>query len=198
MKVIRSGTPALIIGGILLVIGLVLAGVSTFVVTKQVLEGSTIFDETPLEPNLALSATVMDLPAKQQLVLSVAGDPTDVPLQAKITGPNGNVLALYNITNTPFTSTTTTELSGAHKLEIKNVGSGPVTISGALINSPIGQQGGGVGVQDNPSLQSFVAYGFGILLGIALIIAGIVLLIIGAIKYARGRKNTPPPSSPPK
>jgi hypothetical protein len=198
VNVIKSGIPALIIGGILLAIGLVLAGVSTLIVTKQVLEGSTIFDETPLEPNHSMSATVMGLPARQQLVLSLAGDPTDVPLQAKITGPNGDVLALYNITNTPFTSATTTELSGAHKLEIKNVGSRAVTISGALINPPIGQQGGGVGVQDNPSLQSFVAYGIGILVGIALIIAGIVLLIIGAIKYARGRKNTPPASSPPK
>lgn len=198
MKVIKSGTPALVIGGILLVIGLVLAGVSTFIVTKEVLEGSTIFDDTPLEPNLSLSVTVMDLPARQQLVLTLAGDPTDVPLQAKITGPDGKVLALHNITNTPFTSTTTTELSGAHKLEIKNVGSRAVTISGALLNSPIGQQGGGVGVQDNPSLQSFVAYGFGILLGIALIIAGIVLLVIGAIKYARGKKNAPPASSAPK
>ena len=175
-----------------------LAGVSTFSVTKQVLEGSTIFDETPLEPNLSLSATVMGLPAGQQLVLSVAGDPTDVPLQAKITSPDGNVLALYNITNTPFTSTATTEVSGAHRLEIKNIGSRAVTISGALVNSPIGPQGGGVGVQDNPSLQSFVAYGIGILLGIALIIVGIVLLIIGAIKYARGKKSVPPTSNPPK
>lgn len=198
MKVIKSGTPALVIGGILLVIGLVLAGVSTFIVTKEVLEGSTIFDDAALEPNISLKATIMDLPARQQLVLTVAGDPTDVPLQAKITGPDGTVLALHNITNTPFTSTTATELSGAHILEIKNVGSRAVTVSGALLNSPIGQQGGGVGVQDNPSLQSFVAYGFGILLGIALIIAGIVLLVIGAIKYARGKKNTPPASSAPK
>ena len=175
-----------------------LAGVSTFVVTKQVLEGSTIIDETSLEPNLSLSATVIDLPAGQQLLLSLSGNPTDVPLQAKITGPDGNVLALYNITNTPFTSTTTTEVSGNQVLEIKNVGSRAVTITGALVNSPIGPQGGGVGVQDNPSLQSFVAYGIGIMLGIALIIVGIVLLIIGAIKYARGKKGVPPTSSPPK
>lgn len=182
----------------MLVIGIVIAGISTFSATRQVLEGSTIINETPLEPNLSFSATIIGLPAGQQLLLSLAGNPPDVPLQAKITGPNGNVLALYNVTNTPFTSATTTELSGTHMLEIKNVGSRAVTISGGLVNSPIGQQGGGVGVQDNPSLQSLVTYGVGILVGIALIIVGIVLLIIGAIRRARGRKNAPPTSSAPK
>lgn len=176
----------------MLAAGLVMAGVSTFSITKQVLEGSTIIDETALEPNLSIAAEIIDLPTGQQLLLSIVANPPDVPLQAKITGPNGDVLALYNITSTPFTSTTTSELSGNHTLEIKNIGSIPVTVSGGLLHSPIGQEGGGVSVQDNPSLQSLITYGVGILVGIVLIIAGIVILIIGAIKYARGRKSSPP------
>jgi hypothetical protein len=126
-----------------------------------------------------------DLPADQQLLLSISGSPTDVPLQAEITQPDGSKLATYNITETPFSSTATTEAPGDHTLQIKNVGSLPVTISGALLNSPIAQQGGGVIVQDDPSLQSLITYGIGILVGMVLIISGIVLLIIGAVKYFR-------------
>ena len=195
MQVIKPGVLSLVVGGSLLVAGLVIAGVSTFSVTKEVLEGSTIIEETSLEPNLSLAAELIDVPEGRQLVLSLLGNPSDVPLQAKITGPDGNMLALYNITNTPFTSTTTTELAGNHTVEIKNVGSRPVSVSGGILNSPISQQGGGVSVQDNSSVQNLVTYGIGILVGIALIIAGIVLLIIGAVKYARGRKAPPTTSA---
>ena len=191
----KTGVMLLIIGSVLLAAGLVIASISTFSVTRQVLEGSTIIDETSLEPNLSVVAEIIDLSAGQQLLLSLSGNPSDVPLQARITGPGERMLALYNITNTPFTSTTTTELSGNHTLEIKNVGSRTVTITGALLNSPIVQQGDGVSIEDNPSVQNLITYGIGILVGIALIIAGIVLLIIGAIKYVRGRKNALQPSS---
>jgi hypothetical protein len=50
-------------------------------------------------------------------------------------------------------------------------------------------------MQDNPSVQNLVAYGIGILVGAALIVAGIVLLIIGAMKYLRGR-GAPPNATP--
>ena len=136
-----------------------------------------------------------DLPAGQQLFLSLSSDPSDVPIQALITQPNGTALATFDINETPFTSTATTEISGDHTLQVKNVGSRSVTVSGALINSPLAQQGGGVGVQDSASVKSFIAFGVGILVGIILIIAGIVVLIIGAIKYARGRKTAPPNTS---
>jgi hypothetical protein len=149
------------------------------------LEGSTIIDSTSLEPNLSFVVVLKDLPADQQLLLSISGSPNDVPLQAEITQLDGSVLATYNITETPFSSTTATEVSGDHTLQIKNVGSRPVIISGALLNSPIAQQGGGVVVQDDPSLQNLITYGIGILIGIVLIISGIVLLIIGVVKYFR-------------
>jgi hypothetical protein len=128
-------------------------------------------------------------------MLSLLASPSDVPLEARITGPDGNILALYNVTNTPFTSTTMTESPGNYTLEIRNVGSQPVTVSGGLLNSPIAQGGGGISVQDNPSVQSLVTFGIGILLGIALIIAGIVLLIIGAVKYIRGTRSPPTSTS---
>ena len=99
---------------------------------------------------------------------------------------DGNVLALYNITESPFTSTTVTKTTGDHTLEIKNIGTRTVTVNGAVLNSPVSQQGGGVSVQGNPSVQNLVNYGLAILAGVALVIAGIVMLIIGAIKYVRG------------
>ncbi len=191
----KAGTGYLVIGAVLLVVGLVVAGFSTFSVTRQVLQGSIIIDQTTLEPNLSLVAVTKSLPAGHELLLSISGNPSDTPLQAKITEPGGTTLALFNITGTPFTSAATTRVSGDHTLEITNVGSSSVTIEGAMINSPVGQQGGGVNLADDPSAQSFIAYGIGILVGIGLIIAGIILLIIGAIKYARGRKGGQDPKN---
>jgi hypothetical protein len=109
---------------------------------------------------------------------------------ALLTQPDGNRLAAYNITNSPFTSSTATMVNGDHTIEIRNVGTQPVTVKGAIYNSPIAQQGGGVNIQDNPLMQTYIAYGVAILAGVALIIAGIVLLIIGAIKYARSGKTS--------
>ncbi len=142
-----------------------------------------------------MHAEIIDLPAGQQLLLSLSSTPSDVPLEARISGPDGSTLAIYNITGTPFTSAAATSMSGNHTLEIKNVGTRTVTIAGALLNSPVGAQGGGVSVNDDPSVQTFVTYGIGIMVGIVLIVAGIVLLIIGAIKFARGRRGAPQPST---
>lgn len=186
MGIVRSGLVILLIGAALLVSGLVIAGLSIFTVTKEVLKGSTIIDQTTIQPNLSYVAVMKEVPAGQQLVLSLSSDPTDGSLQATIFEQDGKVLALYNITESPFTSTTVTKTSGDHTLEIKNVGDRTTTVSGAVLNSPLAQQGGGVSVQDNPSVQNLVNYGVAILAGIALIIAGIVMLIIGAIKYVRG------------
>lgn len=191
----KAGTGYLAIGAVLLVVGLVIAGIFTFSATQQVLQGSIIIAPTSLEPDLSLVAVTKGLPAGHELLLSISGNPSDTPLQAKITEPGGITLALFNITGTPFTSAATTRVSGDHTLEITNVGSSSVTIEGAMINSPVGQQGGGVNLADDPSAQSFIAYGIGILVGIGLIIAGIVLLIIGAIKYARGRKGGQDPKN---
>lgn len=190
----KPGILLLIIGGVVLAAGLAVASVSVVSVTRQVLEGSTIIDSATLEPGLGLHAEIIDLPAGQQLLLSLSSTPADAPLQATITGPDGGTLALYNITGTPFTSAAATTMSGNHTLEIRNVGSSTVTVAGALLNSPIVQQGGGVSVGDDPSVQSYITYGIGILVGVALTVAGIVLLIIGAVKYARGRRETPSPS----
>jgi len=169
----------------------VVAGFSTFSVTKQVLEGSTIIDTTTLEPNMSFEATMKNLPSGQQLLFSLSSNPSDVPMQAQITQPNGTLLATFEINKTPFSSTATTKISGDHMLSVKNIGSKPVTVNGAILNSPVAQQGGGVGVKDDASLQSFIVFGIGILIGIILIIAGIVILIIGAVKYFRGKRAAP-------
>ena len=197
MNDVKAGVLLLIIGGVLLATGLIVAGLSTFSVTKQILEGSTIIDSTPLEPNLSFAAVMEDLPAGQQLLITVTGNPADVPLQAQILQPNGTVLARYDVKETPFSSTATTETTGDHTIEVKNVGSKPVTVSGAVLNSPVAQQGGGMGVQDNASLQDLIKFGIGILVGIILIIAGVVVLIIGAVKYVRGKKSAHQPSTTP-
>src|SRR5213594_2378460 len=188
----KAGILLLIIGGALLAVGLGVEAVSVYSVTTQVLEGSTIINSTPLDPNLSYGAVAKDLPAGQQLLLSLSSTPSNAPLRVKIAGPDGSTLASYNITRTPFTSTTTTKVAGDHTLEVKNVGSSSITISGGLLTAPVRPQGGGVAVTDNPSsYQSLVAYGIGILVGIVLIIAGIVILIIGGVKYVKGRKSAP-------
>ena len=186
----KSSHVLLIIGGALLVIGLVISGISVFAVTQQVLEGGTIIEPIPLEPGLGISEVLMDVPAGRQLILSIDSQPREVSLTALLTEGDGDPIGMYNITQTPFTSTALTKEQGDHTLEIRNSGSSSVTISGALLNSPVVEEGGGLSVDNDPRLQSFVAYGIGVLVGIVLIIAGIIILIIGAVKQFRSKKIT--------
>lgn len=186
----RSGAIVLIIGGVLLAAGLVIAGFSIFAVTKEVLEDAVLINATSIEPGLSYTAVVEDLPAGRQLLFSIQGEPSDVPLEVRMTVVGGNALAFFNITKTPFTGTIVIEMAGDHTLEIKNVGNRAVQIDGALLNSIVAEQDGGVGVPDDSSLQKLITYGIGVLVGIVIVIAGIVLLIIGAIKFARGKKST--------
>jgi uncharacterized membrane protein YedE/YeeE len=187
---LKRGIRLLIVGGALFAVGLVLAGFSTLGVTNQVLKGSTIINSTTLEPNLSFAATTKYLPAGQQVLLSLSGNPSNIPLQVRIIGPGGVLLTTYDIKETPFTSTVTTKVAGDHTVEVKNIGPRSIVLKGALLNSAVGSQGGSLILKDNPSLQNLIVYGIGILVGIVLVIAGIVLLIIGVIRYLRGRKNT--------
>jgi hypothetical protein len=129
-----------------------------------------------------------DLPVGRQIVLSLDSQPSDVMLSAVLKEADGDTIGVYNVTKTPFTSTAMSREPGDHRLELTNIGTQPVTVSGALLNSPVAGEGGGVSVADDPGLQNLIAYGVGILVGIVLIIAGIVILIIGAIKFFRSRK----------
>jgi hypothetical protein len=186
---VKSSHVLIIIGAGLLVAGLILAGFSTFAVTKQVLEGSTIIKSAKIEPGLSYVAAMKELPAGQQLLLSLSGVPSDAMLSAVFSGPDGETIAMYNITKTPFTGTVVTKQAGDHTLELKNVGEAAVTLDGAILNSPVKGEGGGVSVDNNPQLQSLVTWGVGILAGAILFIAGVVIMIIGAVKHFRSRKN---------
>lgn len=178
----------LVIGGGLLAAGLVIAGLSGFVVAKQIIEGGTLIEPTSIEPGLSFAAVLKDLPAQRQLVLSINSEPSDAPLSAVITQADGSPIGTYNITGTPFTTTLMTAEPGDHTLELKNVGTLPVTVEGALINSPVSGEGGGVSVENDPELQALLTYTIGVLAGIVLIVAGIIIIIIGAIKHFRSRK----------
>jgi hypothetical protein len=185
---VKSSIILLIIGGALLVIGLAVSAISVVGVTTQVLEGGALIEPATIEPGLSYVAVMKDLPAGRQVVLTLDSEPADVMLTATLTESDGDALGVYNITRTPFTSTAMSREQGDHALEITNIGSEAVTVSGALLNSPVAGEGGGVSVEDDPGLQSLIAYGVGILVGIVLIISGIVILIIGAIKHFRSRK----------
>lgn len=187
--VMKSSVILLIIGGALLVAGLVISAVSVVAVTQQVLEGGALIDAPSLEPSLSYVAVLEDLPAGRQLVLSLDAQPREVPLTANLTQEDGEAIGVYNITQTPFTATVVTEQAGDHTLEITNTGTAAVRVNGALLNSPIAEGGGGMSIDQDPSVQSLITYGIGVLAGIVLIIAGIIILIIGAIKHFRSRKT---------
>lgn len=187
----KAGINYLIVGAILLAAGLVIAGFSTFSVTKQLLQQSTLINQTSIEPNLSYVTVTKDLSARQQLLLSLSSNPLGTPLQVQIKEPNGTTLAIYNITKTPSITNISTKTSGKYTLEIKNGGTHTVTINGILLSSPTDQQedANELSIQNNnSSIQSLINYGIAILAGVALIIAGIVLLIVGAIKYVKLRK----------
>ena len=185
----KSSYVLIIIGAGLLVAGLVIAGFSVFAVTRQVLEGGALIEAASLEPGLAYAAVLKELPEWRQLILTLDSEPADVPLRAVLTEADGDPIGVYNVTSTPFTSTVVTREPGDHTLELTNVGTRSVTVNGALLNSPVSGEGGGVSVENDPALQTLVTYGVGILAGIVLIIAGIVILIIGAVKYFRSRRT---------
>ena len=106
-----------------------------------------------------------------------------------MTEADGDTIGTYNITQTPFTSTVLTKEQGDHTLEITNTGSRAVSVSGALLNSPIAEEGGGMSVDNDPGVRAFITAGIAVLVGIVLIIAGIIILIIGAVKHFRSRKT---------
>jgi hypothetical protein len=157
----KAGVLYLIIGGTLLAIGLGIAGFSTVSVTRQLMQGSAIIDHSRARSfdRFGDKEPAGGAPA----LLSLTGDPADVPLHETITGPGGAALASYDIKKMPFTVTTSTKESGDTTLEIKNPGSRAAVISGGLISTPVGPEAGGVSVKDNSSFQSLVAYGIGIL-----------------------------------
>ena len=185
----KSSYVLLIIGAGLLVAGLVISGISIAAVTQQVLEGGAFIEAVTLEPGLSHVEVLKDVPAGRQLVLSLDGQPRDASLTAVLTEADGDSIGTYNVTQTPFTSTALTKEPGDHTLEIRNPGSSSVIVSGALLNSPVAEEGGGVSVSDDPALQAFIAAGLGVLAGVVLIIAGIVIMIIGAVKHFRSRKT---------
>jgi hypothetical protein len=186
---VKSSVILLIIGAGLLVAGLAVASVSVFSITKQILEGGALIEAASLEPGLGYSAVLKELPEGRQLVLSLDGEPDDVPLSAVITEADGDAIGVFNVTSTPYTTSVVTREPGDHTLELRNVGTQTVVVNGALLNSPITGEGGGVSVEDDPGLRELATYGVGILAGAALIIAGIVLLIIGAVKHFRSGKK---------
>ncbi|MGI0036891.1 MAG: hypothetical protein ACRD99_00860, partial [Nitrososphaera sp.] len=164
----KSSHVLLVIGGTLLVVGLVISGISVFAVTKQVLSGGSIIEPIPLEPGAGLAEVLKDVPAGRQLLLSLDSQPHEVSLSAIMTEADGDPIGIYNITLTPFTSTALTKEQGDHTLEIRNSGNGSVTISGALLNSPVVEEGGGLSADNDPGYQTIVAYGIGVLVGIVL------------------------------
>jgi hypothetical protein len=188
----KAVTNYLIVGSILLAMGLGIAGFSTLSITKQILKQSTVINQTSIGPNLSYIASTKDLSARQQLLLSLSSTPSNTPLQVQFKESNGTALAIYNITNTPYITNILTKTSGKYTLEIRNDGIHNVTISGILYSSQNGQQQQGkeISIQDNnnSSIQNLVNYGIAIVAGIALIIAGIILLIMSAIKYRKLRK----------
>ena len=192
---LNSTTLFLIIGTALLVSGLALAGFSAFSVAKQFLTGAALLNGTSLQPGMAVGAVMKNVPPGQHLAFSISENPSNIPLKIRILDPNGTALATYdNITGTAFESRSIeTAVAGDHTLEVTNLGSKDVVVTGAMINSPIGKLNSTSGTLP---VQNIVTFGIGILAGIALIIAGIVMLIIGAIKYAKGRRHVPSPSGP--
>ena len=186
----KSSHIFLIIGAGLFIAGLVVFSVTAFTVVKEVLRGSALINGTTLGPGEATAVVMKNVPAAQRLALALQEDPIDAPLRAQITGPDGKVLTLatINATGSRYTATTTTTVAGDQTLEIKNNGTRSVSISGALVNIPFGQgQMGGSNAINTPQVQQYVAAGIGILAGIVITIAGIVMLIIGAVKYFRER-----------
>lgn len=173
----------LIIGTILLVAGIAIAGASIFGVAKEVLRNSVPVDST-LDAGKSQAFILPNLPAGQQVLMSLSGGGINKPFEASVAGPNGNKVASFNVTSTPFVGQATTKEEGNYTVTLANAGPGQVLVQGQLTVLSTGIQGGSA---QGAKLQSVVAYGAGVAGGFAIVIAGITMLVIGLIKYFRDR-----------
>lgn len=178
----------LMIGAGLLITGLAVGAYTTVLIQKSSL--SQIPDnerQVPLQPNANYSQIV---PARngETFAIVASHQPPDVQVTAIVQDPGGRIVTQFDVAETTSQFSATTE--GNHLVIIRNEGLQPVTASLSVISLGVF---GDDSAEFSPFLNdAFTFLGFAALAGV-LSLAGIILLIVGGIKFFRERGKAPKP-----
>lgn len=176
----------LVIGAGLLITSIVIGAYTSVLIQNSSL--SQIPDNqtrVPLQPNANHTQIV---PARngETFAIVTSHQPPEVPVTGVVQDPGGRIVIQFDVAQTTSQFSAITE--GNHFVIIKNEGSQPVEASLSVISLGVF---GDDSAEFSPFLNdAFTFLGFAVLAGV-LGLAGIILLIIGGIKFFRERGKGP-------
>jgi hypothetical protein len=191
---IRRGYIILIIGGVLFVVGIIIAAIWAIPFASTFLQENTLINQVSIQPGTSVEATteVTDVSRPVTVAIHVQSPQGLVRLIETVKDPSGIVVSTNEFSANLFT-TFQPQNTGSHILNITNAGAAPVTIDAmfgympfitAASPPPSGQVGQPIPGVDLSSLSLVIAGGVITTIGFFTIIAGIVILVIDS---QRGR-----------
>ena len=193
-NMIRRGYIILIIGGVLFVLGIIMAAIWAIPFASTFLQGNTLINQVSIEPGRLVQATreVTDLSRPITVAIHVQSAQGVVRLIETVKDPSGVIVSNNEFSANLFT-TFQPQSTGNHILNLTNAGTSPVTIDAVFgympfitagnPPSPSGQVGGqplpGV---DLSSLSLVITGGVLTTIGFFVIIAGIVVVVLDSRK----------------
>jgi hypothetical protein len=198
----KRGHIVLISGAVLLVAGIIISAVwavqfagsfmrdNTFVAQTSIDAGESIdtrIDVRQLDRPVSLAIGI-DRAGLQQQPSQIPTSTPDIRLKEEVKDPNGSVVSSSEFGDSFFT-TFKPQVTGVHTVTVSNLGTSPVTVSGAFGYMPfVGSDGNfrGDGMMGGE-------WGLGMIIaGGALASIGLVTLIVGAIiTIADSRRQSP-------
>jgi hypothetical protein len=194
---IRRGYIILIIGGVLFVVGIIIAAIWAIPFASTFLQNNTLINQVSIEPGRSIQATTQVTDVSRPIAVGIHIERPEglVRLIETVKDPSGIVVSNNEFSANLFT-TFQPQNTGNHILNITNAGAAPVTINAMFgyvpfITSPTStsdEEGGqplpGV---DLSSLSVIIAGGVLTTIGFFTIIAGIVVVVIDSRKRREGR-----------
>lgn len=200
----------LISGAVLLVVGIIISAIWAVQFAGSFLRDNTIVAQTSIDAGKSvdtrLDVNQLDRPIslaigidrtgqeqqqqqqqQPQMPSSSLSSSSDVRLKEVVTDPNGRVVSSNEFGNSFFTSFKP-EVAGVYTVTVTNLGTNPISVSGAFGYMPFN------GLSGKPNIDSMISSGgFGMIIaGGALAAVGFVTLIVGAIiAVADSRKQSP-------
>jgi hypothetical protein len=192
----KRGYIILISGAVLLVAGIVISAVWAVPFAGSFLRDNTIVAKTSIDPGKSVDIRTevyqLDRPISLAIGIDRTGEqqqvpsspPSDIRLKEVVTDPNGRVISSNEFGDSLFTSFKP-ELAGVYSVTLSNLGTRPVSVSGALGSMSF------VGPDGKPDINSMIeGGGLGMIItGGALAAVGVVILIVGAIITVVDNRN---------
>jgi uncharacterized membrane protein len=200
---IRRGYIILIIGGVLFVVGIIIAAIWAIPFASTFLQENTLINQVSIQPGTSVEATtdVTDASRPVTVAIHVQSPQGVMRLIETVKDPSGIVVSTNEFSANLFT-TFQPQNTGSHILNITNAGAAPVTIDAmfgympfitAASPPPSGQVGQPIPGVDLSSLSLVIAGGVITTIGFFTVIAGIVILVIDSRRgrgSAGGRDST--------